>query len=65
MASQVLSEALLKILVCPVCHYSVTAGPENAPHAWLHCTGCGRYYLVQDGIPVMLEDRATVEPPQT
>jgi uncharacterized protein YbaR (Trm112 family) len=55
-----LPQALLEILVCPVCHEPVTAGPD---HAWLHCTGCGRYYPVEDGIAIMLEHRATTEPP--
>jgi len=59
----ILSQALLEILVCPVCHQPVVAGPNQATHAWLHCTGCGRYYPVEDGIPVMLEHRATPEPP--
>jgi hypothetical protein len=59
----ILSQALLEILVCPVCHQPVIAGPNQDVHAWLHCTGCGRYYPVQDGIPVMLEHRATPEPP--
>jgi uncharacterized protein YbaR (Trm112 family) len=59
----ILSQTLLEILVCPVCHQPVIAGPNQSAHAWLHCTGCGRYYPVQDGIPVMLEHRATPEPP--
>jgi uncharacterized protein YbaR (Trm112 family) len=59
----ILSQTLLEILVCPVCHQPVTAGPNQTAHAWLHCTGCGRYYPVQDGIPVMLEHRATPEAP--
>jgi uncharacterized protein len=59
----ILSQTLLEILVCPVCHQPVIAGPNQSTHAWLHCTGCGRYYPVQDGIPVMLEHRATPEPP--
>jgi hypothetical protein len=59
----ILSQTLLEILVCPVCHQPVIAGPNQVAHAWLHCTGCGRYYPVQDGIPVMLEHRATPEPP--
>ena len=62
-----LSQALLEVLVCPVCHHSLTAGPPgpegSALHAWLHCSGCGRYYPVEDGIPVMLEHRAMPEPP--
>jgi uncharacterized protein YbaR (Trm112 family) len=64
MPHTILPEILLKILVCPVCHRAVAAGPDNASHAWLHCIGCGRYYPVEDGIPVMLEQRATPEPPQ-
>jgi uncharacterized protein YbaR (Trm112 family) len=59
----ILSQTLLEILVCPVCHQPVIAGPSHSAHAWLHCTGCGRYYPVQDGIPIMLEHRATPEPP--
>ena len=58
-----LSQTLLEILVCTVCHHSLTVGPGSASHAWLHCNGCGRYYPVEDGIPVMLEDRATPQPP--
>jgi uncharacterized protein YbaR (Trm112 family) len=63
MAGPILSQTLLNILVCPVCHQPVTAGPDSASHAWLHCAGCARYYPVLDGIPVMLEQRATTEPP--
>ena len=58
-----ISQALLGLLVCPVCHHAVTAGPDQVTHAWLHCADCGRYYPVQDGIPVMLEHRATQIPP--
>jgi uncharacterized protein len=59
----ILSQALLAILVCPACHQPLTAGPNDSAHAWLHCTGCGRYYPVEDGIAIMLEHRATAEPP--
>ncbi len=63
MAQSILSEALLGIVVCPVCHHSLTAGPDRDAHAWLLCQGCGRYYPVEDGIPVMLEERATFRLP--
>jgi hypothetical protein len=59
-----LSSNLLQILVCPVCHHGLEAGPSDSSHAWLHCTACGRYYPVEDGIPVMLEQRSTSQPPQ-
>jgi uncharacterized protein YbaR (Trm112 family) len=59
-----LSQALLEILVCPVCHHALSAGPSESSHAWLRCSGCGRFYPVQDGIHVMIEQRATFEPPR-
>ncbi len=63
MVRPMLSQTLLEILVCPVCHHSLTVGPDSTLHAWLQCTGCGRYYPLEDGIPVMLEVRATPQPP--
>ena len=64
MAQPTLPATLLQILVCPVDHHALTAGPDSNVHAWLHCEGCGRYYPVQDGIPVMLEQRASFASPQ-
>jgi uncharacterized protein len=63
MAQPTLSPALLEVLVCPVCHAALTPGPAANAHAWLLCQGCGRYYLVQDGIPVMLQQRSTFAAP--
>ena len=67
-----ISTALLDVLVCPVCHHKLEQVGEDgaqaselgagANPAWLHCGGCGRYYPVEDGIAVMLEERATFEP---
>jgi uncharacterized protein len=59
----ILSSTLLQVLVCPVCRQPLEAGPSAESHTWLHCTGCGRYYPVEDGIPVMLEQRATLQAP--
>jgi uncharacterized protein len=61
--ASILSPMLLEILVCPICHQALVTGPGPESHAWLHCTGCDRYYPVEDGIPVMIENRATLEPP--
>lgn len=62
------SASLLEILVCPVCHArleSTDAASVGSPEAgnegieeWLRCLGCGLCYPIQDGIPVMLADRA-------
>src|SRR5262249_23275480 len=45
-----MTTALLELLRCPVCH-SLLEGSES-----LHCTGCGREYAVEDGIPRLLDD---------
>lgn len=49
-----ISDELLEILVCPVCHSPVelTDGPA------LLCQGCEVKYPIRDGIPVMLVEEA-------
>ena len=53
-----LSQDLLDILVCPACRnplrYSETAQT-------LTCTACRRVYPIQDDIPILLVERATIE----
>lgn len=63
MASGVRS-SLFETLVCPVCHQRLepeSATPQEAT-ACLRCLNCGRFYPIQDGIPVMLEARAVSKP---
>ena len=49
---------LLDMLVCPVCKKPVTM---NANGQSLKCGECRRVYPVQDGIPIMLVDAASVD----
>jgi uncharacterized protein len=49
---------LLDILVCPACKKSLVL-KENPPS--LKCAECLRVYPVQDGIPILLIDAATVD----
>jgi uncharacterized protein YbaR (Trm112 family) len=49
---------LLKILVCPLCKTPV-ALTENGQG--LKCGTCHRVYPIQDDIPVMMIDKATIE----
>lgn len=49
---------LLEILACPVCKTPVEVVKDGAG---LRCAECKRVYPVQDDIPVMLVDEATVE----
>jgi uncharacterized protein YbaR (Trm112 family) len=50
----VISQDLINILICPACGAAVRE-KENA----IECTDCKNRYPVEDGIPVMLVDRAT------
>jgi ubiquinone/menaquinone biosynthesis C-methylase UbiE/uncharacterized protein YbaR (Trm112 family) len=44
---------LLKLLVCPSCHHELSWSQTDA-----RCSGCGRAYAVEDGIPLLLLDEA-------
>jgi len=53
---------LLDLIVCPAC-YGRLARPAMEPgDDALMCTVCGRLYAVQDGLPVLIPERAR---PQT
>jgi uncharacterized protein len=52
-----ISQDLLDLLVCPVCKNPVTLYRGNS----LKCGGCHRVYPIQDDIPIMLIDAATIE----
>ena len=49
---------LLDILVCPACK-KVLVLRENPPS--LKCEECRRVYPIQDEIPILLIDAATIE----
>lgn len=52
--------ALLEILVCPVCRTPVRLTSDGTG---LLCDTCHRRYPIQDDIPIMLVDEATIEAP--
>jgi len=54
-----ISQELLDILVCPLCKTPVRI---KADQSALKCEKCRRSYPIQDDIPVMLMDEATIEP---
>jgi uncharacterized protein len=53
------SKDLLDMLVCPVCKKPVVL---NANGQSLKCGVCRRIYPIQDDIPIMLIDVATIDP---
>lgn len=52
-----IDKELLEILVCPECKVSVVPKGDQA----LKCPQCRRVYRIQDNIPVMLLDEATID----
>lgn len=46
---------LLDILACPICKVKVDYDKKNGK---IICPECGRKYPIEDGIPVMLVERA-------
>jgi len=52
-----LDPKLLEILACPVCKESVQALPDDGG---LACPKCRRVYPIEEGIPVMMIDRAVI-----
>lgn len=49
----------LKLIVCPVCHGQLVL-PGQAAIDIVICLGCSRRYPIEDGIPVLLEARASL-----
>jgi uncharacterized protein YbaR (Trm112 family) len=50
MQKSLIDETALRLLACPVCHAALTLrDPET-----VLCTGCGRRYLIRDGLPVLI-----------
>jgi hypothetical protein len=50
--------AVLGQLACPACHAGL-----RLDQAQLICAGCGRCYPIQDGIPVLIAERASSSVP--
>jgi len=53
-----LDPLLLEILACPDAHHAPLAHDPDA--LTLTCTECGRVFPIQDEIPILLLDEATV-----
>ncbi len=47
------SPDVMAMLACPVCHGNLLAEGD-----WIRCGRCQRRYPIEDGIPILLADRA-------
>lgn len=54
-----ISQDLLDMLVCPVCHKPLNLKDNGQA---LKCGTCRRVYPIQDDIPVLLVDEAKIDP---
>ncbi len=57
-ASATVLKSWLEDLVCPVCYAALRLAGSS-----VLCIECGRKYPVEDGIPVLIADRAGVSSP--
>jgi uncharacterized protein YbaR (Trm112 family) len=53
-----ISQDLLDLLVCPVCKKPLVLGANGGS---LKCGECRRVYPIQDDIPIMLVEAATID----
>jgi len=51
----VIAPEIVKTAVCPLCHGALRSEGDGAR---LICVQCGKRYPVEDGIPVLLAQRA-------
>jgi len=50
---------MMELIVCPACHGRLSLD-DSTTAASVACTSCARRYPIEDGIPVLLEARATL-----
>jgi uncharacterized protein YbaR (Trm112 family) len=55
MKEEALSPDRLAMLACPICHGDLFAEANQ-----IRCSRCRRRYPIEDGIPILLADRAQV-----
>jgi uncharacterized protein YbaR (Trm112 family) len=54
-----INQKILNILACPLCKTDVKL---TADEKGLKCIRCHRVYPIEDDIPIMLIDEASIEP---
>jgi uncharacterized protein YbaR (Trm112 family) len=49
---------ILGLLACPVCHGELVQTEDATEASGIRCSACSRVYPIQDGIPILIGDRA-------
>ncbi|HEX8456437.1 MAG TPA: Trm112 family protein [Pyrinomonadaceae bacterium] len=53
-----ITEEFVELMICPACGAKVRLGVDGGA---IKCLGCRRVYPIEDDMPMMLPDRATIE----
>jgi uncharacterized protein YbaR (Trm112 family) len=53
-----ITEEFVEIMICPACQSKVRLSEDGAA---IKCLGCRRVYPIEDDMPMMLPDKATIE----
>lgn len=58
LARMKITEEFVEMMICPACQSKMRLGEDGGA---IKCLGCGRVYPIEDDIPMMLPDKATIE----
>ena len=56
-----IEKKFLEILACPLCRGDLE-NHKSKDKEFLRCKGCGKFFPIEDGIPVLLPDAALADP---
>jgi uncharacterized protein YbaR (Trm112 family) len=53
-----ITEEFVELMICPACRSKVRLSADGGA---IKCPGCRRVYPIEDDMPMMLPDKATIE----
>jgi uncharacterized protein len=57
-----ITEEFVEMMICPACQAKVRLREDGSA---IKCLGCRRVYPIEDDMPMMLPDKATIEDEET
>ncbi len=57
-----ITEEFVEMMICPACQAKVRLKEDGSG---IKCEGCRRVYPIEDDMPTMLPDKATIEDAET
>ena len=62
LAHMKITEEFVEMMICPACQSKLRLKEDGSA---IKCVGCRRVYPIEDDMPMMLPDKATVEDEKT